>query len=80
MIRSFGVCGELIGIEVDDAQVSATVALGFVVEMWGGRVAAFAAGGYRDGTHARAELNNGDKAVAGRPVSSLGVRPRSGVE
>src|SRR5262245_56090640 len=77
VVRPLGVRPELRGIEVDFAQVAGRVALGLVVEVLRRGVAALAAGRDRAGAHAvRAELDDGDEAVAAGAVHPL--RPRIG--
>src|SRR3954454_2657555 len=68
VVLPFGVALELLAVEIDLAEVAGGVAGCLVVEVPGGRVAAFAAGGDGAGVHAGAEFDDGYEAVAARAV------------
>jgi hypothetical protein len=76
MVRGMGVALEQRGMEVDLAQVAAGVARGLFVEVRRVEMAALAAGGDGHRSHALAELDDSDEAVAVRAVHPL--RPRVG--
>src|SRR3954466_1711630 len=80
VVRALGVAGELVGIEVQLAQVAARVAPGLVEEVRRVRVAALAAGGDRHRLDPVAELDHRDEAVAARAVHPLGPRVGPGAE
>src|ERR1700729_411068 len=66
---------ELLGPEIDGAQVAGRVAFGLVVEMWRIRMAALATGSDRARTNLVAELDHRDEAVAAGTVVALRSRP-----
>ena len=71
IVGPLGVPLELLRVEVDLAQVAGGVALGLIVEVLRGDVAAQAAGGDGAGAHAvLAELDGGHEAVAARAVDA----------
>src|SRR5262245_48632108 len=72
--------GELRAVEVHLPQRPARIALGLIVEMRGTRVATLAARRHRPSTHTVAELDDGDEAVARRPVPLPGVGIGPGAE
>src|SRR5262245_7344381 len=75
MVSPFRVAFQLVGIEVDLAQVARRVAFGLIVEMLRRRIAALPACGHRAGAHAvGAELDDGNEAVAARAVHPLRAR------
>ena len=69
--------GELVGVEIDRAQIAGGVALRLIGEMRRARVAAFAARGDRDRADARAEFDHRDEAVAAGAVLALACPDRS---
>src|ERR1700736_263447 len=74
MILSFGVSLELRAIEINFPQVAGAIALGFVVEMRGGGMSAFAARSHGLGAHTFAELDHRDKAISAGAVPFLRSR------
>ena len=80
MIFALGMAFELDAVEIDLAQISGAVPFGLVVEMRGGRMAAFAARGDRQSPHFIAELNDGDEAVSGCSVPFFGAWISMGCE
>src|SRR4051812_11175045 len=60
--------------EVHLTQIPRRVALRFVIEMRGARVAALAARRHRDRAHAVPELDDSDEAVPARPIPLLRAR------
>src|ERR1035437_671304 len=65
---------ELIAVKVDLAQFARAVPLGLIVEVRGGRIAAFSACRHGPGPHAVAELHHGDEAVAAGAIPLLRAR------
>src|SRR5689334_18583072 len=65
--------------EIDVAELTFGITLGLIVEVRRGWIAAFTAGRDRLGPHVIAKLDDGQEAVAARPVLLLGAveRPRS---
>src|SRR5690349_2963184 len=81
MVGALGVPLQLLRVEIHLAQVAGGVALRLIVEVLRLRIAALAAG--RHGARADAvlaELDDGDEAVAARPVHPLRARIRPGAE
>src|SRR3954471_20940959 len=60
--------------EVHLTQIPRRVALRFVIEVRGARVAALTARRHRDGAHAVPELDDGDEAVPARAIPLLRAR------
>src|SRR5881398_2017676 len=71
MIFALGVALELVAIEVDIAEIAGGVALRFIVEVLGLRMAAFASARDCPGAHAVPELHHGDEAVPAGAVPLL---------
>ncbi len=79
MILTLGVTLELGTVKVDFAQICCGVALGFVVEVRRGRMAALASDRHRPGAHFVSKFDYRDEAVAARavPLFRSGIRPRA---
>ena len=75
-VPPFRVAIEFVGVEVDIPQRAGRIAGCLVVEMFRGRVAAFAARRNRHCLYARAECDGGDKTIAAVAVAFLDTRLR----
>src|ERR1035438_5482207 len=74
MVLTLGVSLELLAVEVDLAQFAGAIAFRLIVEVRRRRMAALAAGRHRPGTHAFAEFDHGDEAVAAGAIPLFGAR------
>src|SRR5687768_10392809 len=79
-VGPLGVAYELVGMEIDLAQVARRVAPGLVVEMGRAGMAALAAGRDRQSPDTRSELDDRDEAVAAGAVPALRARPGARAE
>ena len=80
MVVPLGVSLQLVGIEVNLAQIPGAVPLHLIVEVPRLRMPAFPSGGYRPGAHFISKLHHRDKAVSAGAVPLLRSRVRPGAE
>src|SRR6266849_3666255 len=80
MVLALGVIFELRAVEIYFAQIARAVPLCLIVEVLRRRIAALSTGRHGSGPHRLAELNNGHKAVAARPINFLRSQVRTRAE